>query len=71
MSPPNGAAGVVAQHERFALGRGEESLCPSQVEELGLPAEDRGDDLGVAGQSSGFGCGDGIAGEVVARHHLR
>jgi hypothetical protein len=52
-----GLALGVLDGEGFALCGCEESAGASQVEDLRLPAEDGGDEAGVAGQPAGLGRG--------------
>lgn len=48
------------------LGGGEESAGSAEVDGEAVAAEDGGQDLRGAGQASGLGGGDPVAGEVVA-----
>ena len=48
-----------------ALGFVVEATCSAEVEDLGLAAEDGGDDPGFAGQPAGGAGGDGFAGVEV------
>jgi hypothetical protein len=41
---------AIPQHEGAADGAGEQSSLPAEVEDLALPAQDRGQDSGVARQ---------------------
>src|ERR1700709_1862583 len=59
-----GLASGVAQRFRAALGGAEEPPGAAEVEDLGVAAEDGGDDLGGAGQPAGVGGGDGLVAEV-------
>ena len=54
-----GPAAGVAQGEGLALGGGEQPGGAAQVEDLGLGAQDGGDEAGGAGQPAGFAGGDG------------
>ena len=57
-----GLALVVLEPDGFALGCGVQPAGAAEVEDLGLPAEDGGQDLGLAGEAAGLGGGDGVAG---------
>ncbi len=48
-----GGAAVVAQAEGEALGWGVEAAGAAEVEDLGVTAEDGGEDAGFAEQASG------------------
>ena len=65
-----GAALAVADHHRLALRGFEQSRAAPQIKHLGGTAEDRGDDLGGAGQTSGFGGGDRLAADKPGRGEL-
>jgi hypothetical protein len=47
-----------SQEQGSALGGGEEAFLASEVENFGRAAEDRGDDVGGAGQAACLGRGD-------------
>ena len=49
-----GAAGALADGEGLALRGGEESSGAAEVEDLGVPVEDGGEDGGTTGQPAGF-----------------
>jgi hypothetical protein len=55
MVAPDGSAGVVAGVEGAADGAGEQASEAAEVEGLGLPVEDQGQDAGGAGQAPGLG----------------
>jgi hypothetical protein len=79
-----GGALAVADGHRLALGRGEQPGGAAEVEDLTLPAEDDGDDPGLAGEPAGLLGGDPVPGrgsgdadpgeqgvEVQGDHHRR
>ena len=53
---------LVSQGEGFPDAGGDEALGAADVEDLAVVAEDGGDDLGVAGEPSYGGDGDGVPG---------
>ena len=55
-------ARVVGEGEGGALGGGEEPVLAAQVDRLGVPAEDGGDDPGAAGGPAGLAGGEGVPG---------
>ena len=57
-----GAAVAVADAHGLALGGVVEPLGAAEVEDLGLPAEDGGDEVGGARQAAGLGGADALAG---------
>jgi len=55
-------ATTVAQDQCLAAGSGGESAFAAEVEDLAIATEDCGEDPCLAGESTGFGDGDGFAG---------
>ena len=61
----DGGALPVAVADRDPLRLGVEPGGAALVEDLGLPAENEGDDAGFAGEPAGLGGGDRVAGVEV------
>ena len=61
-----GAAVLVSESHRLALGRRIEAAGAAEVEDLAVAAEDDRDDGGFAGQPADLGGGEGFAAEDAA-----